>query len=277
VAERQRFGKNARGEAMIKSNRRFRRVGMAFCMAWVSVIGGVGLVWPGRGAAASPDDPQDTASVLAELLRDGRAVISANQPLINDPAIGPKDLTGDKVLKLAADMFLKDRKRALDSYPADSREGRLLGLLGRAIHDVMDAHQDDINVKGVAFKGFIPAVFGRLVSERFVELAHGDARMKVTAPMELVRNRRSRPDTWEDDVIRTQFQSAGWAKGTPFETQAKEGDHVAFRMLIPEYYSASCLSCHGDPKGEIDRTGYPKEGAKEGDLGGVISIWLDQR
>ena len=43
-------------------------------------------------------------------------------------------------------------------------------------------------------------------------------------------------------------------------------------MLVPEYYGAACLSCHGEPKGEIDITGYPKEGAKLGDLGGVISI-----
>ena len=32
--------------------------------------------------------------------------------------------------------------------------------------------------------------------------------------------------------------------------------------------------CHGSPQGEIDITGYPKEGGKEGDLGGVISITL---
>ena len=36
----------------------------------------------------------------------------------------------------------------------------------------------------------------------------------------------------------------------------------------------SCLSCHGEPKGELDITGYPKEGAHEGDLGGIISITL---
>jgi hypothetical protein len=43
---------------------------------------------------------------------------------------------------------------------------------------------------------------------------------------------------------------------------------------VPEYYSASCLSCHGSPKGQIDITGYPMEGRNEGDLGGVISITL---
>ena len=40
------------------------------------------------------------------------------------------------------------------------------------------------------------------------------------------------------------------------------------------YYSASCLQCHGSPKGETDITGYPKEGANKGSLGGVISITL---
>ena len=46
------------------------------------------------------------------------------------------------------------------------------------------------------------------------------------------------------------------------------------RTAVPEYYAASCLSCHGGPKGEIDITGYPKEGGKEGELGGIISITL---
>ena len=42
-----------------------------------------------------------------------------------------------------------------------------------AITEVMDANQSTINAKGIGFKAFIPAVFGRLVSEAF---AHGAAR-----------------------------------------------------------------------------------------------------
>ena len=38
--------------------------------------------------------------------------------------------------------------------------------------------------------------------------------------------------------------------------------------------SESCLACHGSPKGEMDITGYPKEGGKLNDLGAVISITL---
>ena len=48
----------------------------------------------------------------------------------------------------------------------------------------------------------------------------------------------------------------------------------AFRMLIPEYYSESCLACHGSPEGETDVTGFPKEGGSVGDLAGAISITL---
>jgi len=44
------------------------------------------------------------------------------------------------------------------------------------------------------------------------------------------------------------------------------------RVLLPLFYGKDCLSCHGTPKGERDVTGYPREGAKEGDLGGAISV-----
>jgi hypothetical protein len=44
--------------------------------------------------------------------------------------------------------------------------------------------------------------------------------------------------------------------------------------MVPEYYAASCLACHGSPKGEMDITGYPKEGRSVDDLGGIISITL---
>ncbi|MGZ9189868.1 MAG: c-type heme family protein, partial [Nitrospira sp.] len=48
----------------------------------------------------------------------------------------------------------------------------------------------------------------------------------------------------------------------------------AVRVLLPLYYGKGCLGCHGVPKGETDVSGYKKEGAKEGDLGGAISVKL---
>lgn len=49
-------------------------------------------------------------------------------------------------------------------------------------------------------------------------------------------------------------------------------DKEVFRYMAPLKIEESCLSCHGEPVGEIDVTGYPKEGYKVGDSGGAISL-----
>jgi general secretion pathway protein A len=46
------------------------------------------------------------------------------------------------------------------------------------------------------------------------------------------------------------------------------------RVLLPLFYTKQCLFCHGKPKGELDISGYEKEGYREGDLGGAISATL---
>ena len=66
-----------------------------------------------------------------------------------------------------------------------------------AIEEVMDEAQESINQPGVGFKGFVPAIFARMVNERFKEKVGDRAEIKVTAPAVLVRNRMARPDDWE--------------------------------------------------------------------------------
>jgi general secretion pathway protein A len=44
------------------------------------------------------------------------------------------------------------------------------------------------------------------------------------------------------------------------------------RVVMPIYYAKDCLACHGEPKGDLDISGYPKEGHKEGDLAGAITV-----
>jgi hypothetical protein len=143
-----------------------------------------------------------------------------------------------------------------------------------AITEVMDENQAAINQKGLGFKGFVPAVFGRLVNEKFRMKVGQEADVKVTAPRELVRNRKALPDDWESQVIETKLMQADWPKDKIFTAETPVGGRSAFRVLIPEYYGQGCLQCHGEPKGDFDVTGYPKEGGKLGDLGGVISITL---
>jgi len=214
------------------------------------------------------------AQSLAEMLRDARTVISNNEDLINNPAIGDKHLSGSKVLNDAAQLYKKDTGVAPDAIDPASYQGRLMRAMMAAIVQVMDENQVTINEKGAGFKGFIPAVFGRLVSEAFNGLAKGEAAIKVTAPPDLVRNRKALPDPWETEVIETKLLSPDWPRGQPYSAMVDTDGRQAFRFAIPEYYTASCLACHGKPKGALDITGYPKEGRKLGDLGGVMSITL---
>ncbi len=223
----------------------------------------IGLVLMGIAAsvsvAATEPAAEDAAIAqsLAEMLRDARAIISNNQSKINDPEIGDKGLTAKLVLD-----------QAVETY------GRLLRAMMAAIGEVMDANQSTINAKGIGFKAFIPAVFGRLVGESFARLASGEAELKVTAPPELVRNRKARPDVFEENIIKTKLVEPAWPRGQPYSEMTDAKGRPAYRVMVPEYYAASCLTCHGSPKGEMDITGYPKEGAKQDDLGGVISITL---
>lgn len=230
----------------------------------------------GPAAAADVPSPEDLriARSLATMLQSARAVISAHQVEINDPSIGDKGLSGPSVLDKAIANYR--RETGLDPLAVDpaSYEGRLLKAQMDAVLEVMDANQAAINAAGVGFKGFIPAAFARLVNEAFGRRVGADATVKVTAPPELVRNRQSRPDAWEVAAIRDYLQKADWPRGQIHSGTDPADGKGRVRVMVPEYYAPSCLGCHGEPKGELDVTGYPKEGAHENDLGGIISITL---
>ena len=224
--------------------------------------------------SAEEQSDQIVAARLAEFLRSARTVISQYQDVINDPTKGDKGLTGEKVLAEATVIYEKQMGENPAAVDPASMEGKLLHAESEAIKDIMADNQGTINKPNVGFKGFIPAIFARLVSEKFQERAAGQALMKVTAPEDLVRNRKARPDDWEKAVLTDKFAKPDWPKGQAFSEAASVGGRPAFRLIVPEYYKTSCLSCHGVPKGEMDITGYPKEGGKEGDLGAAISVTL---
>jgi hypothetical protein len=235
---------------------------------------GAGLVMVGANAATPAEDDALTAKSLATMLRAGRTVISRNQEKINDPKIGDKGLDGKTVVAEAVKIYTQTAGVDPLTIDAKSRHGKLLRIELEAMAEVMDGHQQTINRPGVGFKGFIPAVFGRQVSESFGRRAAGLADMKVTAPPKLIRNQKARADDWEAAVIKDKLMSAAWPKDQSFSEVAKSKGKDAYRTAMPEYYGASCLSCHGSPAGEVDITGYAKEGAAVDDLGGVISITL---
>jgi uncharacterized protein DUF3365 len=229
------------------------------------VCGLFGLAMGPSAIGTAADESADTmiAKSLAAMLSAGLTVISRD-----------KGLDGKSVLAQAQKLFQEATGSNPLNFDPSLRHGRLLRVEMNAIVEVMDAHQRELNQRGIGFKGFIPATFGRLVSESFAKGAASDAEIKITAPLEFIRNRKARPDNWESTVIREKLLSTSWPKGEIYAAVAESKGRPAFRVAVPEYYSASCLACHGGPKGQIDVTGYPKEGRNEGDLGGVISITL---
>ncbi|WP_026614852.1 Tll0287-like domain-containing protein [Ensifer aridi] len=215
-----------------------------------------------------------TGTRLAELLRAARSVLSNYQTLINDPAVGDKNLDGERFTKEAIALYAKRTGGQSISDDLAERDRKLLQAQVEAMREVVDEEQDDINRPGIGFKGFVPAVFARLMNEKFAAKVGHEALVRVTAPEALVRNRKSLPDAWETRVINEVFSDPKRPRGEIYTEVTEVNGRPAFRMLLPEYYTESCLTCHGVPKGEIDVTGYPKEGGKAGDLGGAISIVL---
>ncbi len=242
-------------------------------MGVAAVLFGCALAAPSATAEDNAGDVE-TGARLAELLRAGRSIVSNYQGLINDPALGDKHLDSDRFAKEAVAVYAKHTGHDPLSGELTDRDRRLLGAQIEAMREVVDEQQSNINREGVAFKGFVPAVFARLMNEKFAAKVGNEARVRVTAPEQLVRNRKSLPDAWEAGIIESVFSDPNSKKGEAYTEVTELDGRPVFRMLLPEYYTDSCLSCHGEPKGEIDVTGYPKEGGKAGDLGGAISIVL---
>ncbi len=217
---------------------------------------------------------EEIALSLATLLRASRAVIGKNQKHINDPNIGDKGLSADVVLKKAKANYEKAAGHSLDSIDPASVQGKLLQAELNAITEVMNDAQGNINEKGKGLKGFLPAVFARLVTQKFKAAAGGSATLKLTAPKSYVRNRANRPDKWESNIIESKFRTDGHPKNQHVTMTGKVKGKTAFRLILPEYYKQACLACHGEPKGERDITGGKKEGGKLGEAGGAISVVL---
>lgn len=116
-----------------------------------------------------------------------------------------------------------------------------------------------------------PSEVGEGVSDIFADLSKSMVKQTNLVP----RNPNNAPDEFErealelfkgDSLTNEVFQRVSLDDGTP-----------AFRYVMALRADQSCLVCHGTPKGELDRKGYPKEGLVKGDLAGAISVILPMK
>jgi general secretion pathway protein A len=227
-------------------------------------------------AVLASEDAVETGRLLAILLDAGRVVVGANQPLINDKDKGDKGFSPD-VFETQLKTKFKERA-GVDLYgieaaavPAQAK--KLLPELVRASTQTVADNQTLINTKGKAFKGFTPAHFGTQAAAKFT--AKTGVYLKQTTTTALLRNPKNKPDDYEAKVLQ-QFADPGYPRqGEKIVSGVVDGGK-ATRVLLPLFYGKNCLGCHGEPKGETDISGYKKEGAKEGDLGGAISVKVPQ-
>lgn len=244
--------------------------GTAICLSAV-------LFSPGIAVASQSTDSvnEGISKELTTLFRSARGVISKNQKHINNADIGDKGLSGDAVVAKAKENY--KAATGSDFTIGEGTKGESQQAMLQAIIDTMNEAQPLINEQGKGFKGFLPAIFARQVATKFSDNMEGKAVIKLTAPKSYVRNRKNRPDDWENSIIEDKFKDAGYEKGKPFLENTTHKGKQAFRYILPEYYNESCLSCHGGTKGDRDITGGKMEGGKLGELGGAISLVLYNR
>ncbi len=204
---------------------------------------------------------QEIARYIADVIVAGRGVVAQHQDLINDPSKGDKGFSPEYVEKLIRKRFREMTGKDVSELDPEARQ--VVEEVIAAAKMSVRMNQARINQPGKGFKGYIPAVFGRETGQ--ILKARCDIFIKQTTFK--YRNAYNQPDAFERKVLK-KFEDPSWPKGKGY------GEFVGnqYRYLRPIYIKKPCLKCHGEPKGARDIAGRIKEGYKEGDLRGAISV-----
>ena len=139
----------------------------------------------------------------------------------------------------------------------------------RAAWDFVDMNQDVINRDEdgtFRTKHLVCVVAAKSISMLFTTETDYSIRFTNDTP----RQAANAPDEFEQEALAA-FNADPERKAFWRVVDAGDGTRV-FRYTEPLYVTESCLECHGDPVGELDQYGYPKEGMQVGQVGGAMSI-----
>jgi hypothetical protein len=240
---------------------------LACLLIALSAVHTLASSFPGE-ARTRQEESELTARYLTTLLNAGRLVVERNQPLINDPEKGDKGFTPDSFEQEVVTEFFRqtgiDLKHVPAHLPPLARE--LLPILLESGKQVVADAQLVINQRGIGYKNFIPATFGSQAARKFSSRSRVTLKQTTLNP----RNPKNAPDAYEERVLK--HLAAQPASNIPAAEWINDGKTL--RMVTPIYYSEDCLACHGSPQGILDISGYPREGAREGDLAGAISVQI---
>ncbi|PCJ11259.1 MAG: hypothetical protein COB04_19370 [Gammaproteobacteria bacterium] len=226
----------------------------------LSIALGVVLTLSANIALANIDLKQ-TATELTTLLRSARSV-TVNKVTIDDPS---KFVLADFVVKT------KSNYKDAAGKPFDDSDEMLNHLMDAIVFVIGNAkegrYKDKWNSGDYAGK-FLPARFAREAGLKFEQLTQGKATIRLTTSDRLLVNKQNKSQPWENLVIEQKFMASSWPKNRIYDKYTKEG----FQLLLPEYYNAGCLGCHGGEQGKKIHAS-PIAG-ELGDFGGAISVFI---
>ena len=248
-----------------------KKVWIALIAVLIMMFVSVQFVLPPACWAVDRAEAEETARLLAKLLRSGRLVIEQNQLLIDDQRKGDKGFTPDVFEQQLVQEFRQQTGIDLTkiqntplsiAFPPLAKE--LLPTFVLASKEVVRDAQVVINQRGIGYKNFIPATYGSQAAARFSKQSHVRLKQTTLEP----RNPKNEPDEYEASVLK-------WLSGRPkadaYVSELTDQGQT-LRVVMPIYYVPACLTCHGEPKGDLDISGYPKEGHRDGDLAGAITV-----
>ncbi|MBA2847940.1 DUF3365 domain-containing protein [Thermosulfuriphilus ammonigenes] len=209
--------------------------------------------------------PREKAEMIARYIADiivaGRGIVAQHQEIINDPNKGEKGFTPEYVESLLRKKFKEMTGHDISQLDPETRA--VVEQVIEAAKMSVKMNQKRINQPGKGFKGYIPAVFGRETGQ----ILKGRCNILIKQTTFKYRNAYNQPDPFEKKVLKM-FEAPSWPKGKGY------GEFIKgrYRYLRPIYIKKACLKCHGEPAGSRDIAGRIKEGYKEGELRGAISV-----
>lgn len=117
------------------------------------------------------------------------------------------------------------------------------------------------------YKGLHCAIVGKSVAALFSRDSEYSMRFTKIDP----RNIANAPDETETAALQMFEANPGMREYYEFSMR---GDERVFRYVSAMEVTEQCTECHGGPAGEVDVTGYPKEGWEIGDLAGATSVTI---
>ena len=206
-------------------------------------------------------EARSTAEKLARTVIAGRMIIFAYSGKLTDPELGDKGFSGE--------VFEKQWRAAVDAEMLDAtpNQKRIIEKLFWAGRQVIDNNQDRLNVKGIAWKNFLPAKWEREMGQVFTARTG----IIIKQPGRTYRSPVNVPDELERSALQ-HYVNAGRDESRPQTAFTTMGKQAVYRHLEPIRLLDACLPCHGKPKGEPDMLGYAKDGLEAGDLIGLMSV-----